>query len=87
VFDYSPLPVQHDGAAVTTPERSLEDECEALRAAMAKLMPDVRKALEMRYGSDSTFEEIGAELCCSHTTARALVAAGLAKLKSMMERT
>ena len=82
VFDYSPLPTHPEPA----PERSLEEECEALRAAMAKLMPDVRMALQMRYGeSEATFEEIGKALDCSHPTARAMVAAGLAQLKSMME--
>ena len=78
---YSPLPVQKRSSDGDWEDRDRQ----ALNAAMAKLMPDVRRALEMRYEDDASFKAIGAALGCSHTHARAVVAAGLAKLKSMME--
>ena len=84
-IDYSPLPLPSHQQQDTV-ERRDDEMCEALRATMEKLMPDVRLALEMRYGEDeATFEEIGARLDCSHVTASAMVAAGLVKLKGMME--
>lgn len=82
---YSPLPMQPEERIVE--EHGEEEEVEAVRSAMSRLMPEVRTALEMRYGgeSEATFEEIGLALGCSHTTARATVAAGLVKLKGMLE--
>ena len=84
VHDYGPLPIPQE-LAPANDEHCDEEECRLLRAALDKLMPDVKKALEMRFGEDATFEEIGAALDCSHTNARAVVAAGLATLKRMME--
>ena len=56
-----------------------------LRAALEKMAPGVRMALEMRYGDDASYEHIGTMLGCSHTYAREVVAAGLVKLKRLME--
>jgi RNA polymerase sigma factor (sigma-70 family) len=82
VSDYCPLP--HGDKAPE--EREAVEDYDALRTAMNALMPDVRLALEMRYGeSEATFEEIGARLDCTHVYAMAIVAAGLATLKRMME--
>jgi RNA polymerase sigma factor (sigma-70 family) len=84
-----------DVSGVYAPIQSVEQErredlnaeqTEALKAAMAKLMPDVRMALEMRYGeTPATLEQIGTALGGSHSYARAVVAAGLATLREILE--
>ena len=60
------------------------EDHEALRKAMATLMPDVQKALALRFEQDLTFSAIGVEMGCSKSYAAALVAAGLTKLKWML---
>jgi len=67
-------------------ESEIEREYKRLDAAMAQLMPDVRQALEMRFGDvEATYPEIAAALGVCRTTVFALLAAGLARLKTLME--
>lgn len=62
------------------------EDVEALRAALGKLQPDVRIALELRFGeTEATWDEIADACGVTVGKARCLVAAGLARLKSLME--
>jgi len=62
------------------------EEYVALRKALKSLTPEVRQALEMRYGeTEAGFSEIGEALGCGHQAASAMVAAGLARLRRMIE--
>jgi RNA polymerase sigma factor (sigma-70 family) len=65
------------------------EDSERLHAALEQLMPDVRMALEMRFGlgeyEEATLKQIGAALGMSKTYAVAAVAAGLVRLAKLME--
>ena len=78
-------PIVPDARPAT--KQTNDQQRHAVMSAMEKLAPNVRKALEMRYGDDdASYEQIGIMLGCSHTYAREVVAAGLVKLKRLMER-
>ena len=80
---YAALPEQTIGVDYGSSD---DDRHEAVNAAMAKLTPRARLAVNLRFGdAEHTFEEIGEKLGFSMMQARALVTASLVRLKELLE--
>lgn len=58
---------------------------EAIRAAMARMPPNIAQALVLRVGLDLPYSEVSDRLGCSEGAARVRVARGLDRLAQMLE--